>query len=137
MANIELLLNHINRYFNRQFITRSNQNKDIIVKVNKVLNDYFQSDEYMDKGLPTVNYLANILHMSAKYLSDLLKKETGRSAQDHIHDFIIEQASYMLLNSTKSISQISYQLGFEYPQYFSRVFKIKTGFTPSEYRSLH
>lgn len=137
VANIELLLSYVDRYFNRQFITRSNQNTEVITAFERVLDEYFDSNLSLDKGLPSVGYMADKLHMSANYLGDLLKKETGRSAQEHIHDYIIDKATYMLLNSSTNISQISYQLGFEYPQYFSRIFKKKTGLSPAEYRRLH
>ena len=95
------------------------------------------SDKSAELGLPTVNYIADQLHMSANYMSDVMRKETGRSAQDCIHDHMIEKASYTLLNSDSKISQISHRLGFEYPQCFSRVFKKKTGLTPGEYWIVH
>jgi AraC-like DNA-binding protein len=88
-------------------------------------------------GLPNVQYLANQMNFSSNYLSDLLKKETGKTAQEHIHLFIIEKAKNKLLNSNKSISEIGYALGFEYPQHFSNLFKLKTGVSPSEYRTLN
>lgn len=88
-------------------------------------------------GLPTVKYLANKVHLSSSYLSDLLKKETGKNAQEHIHFYLIENAKSMLLNSEKNINEIAYQLGFEYPQYFNKLFKKKTGTTPMEFRNLN
>lgn len=134
VSNIELLLNYCTRYYGRQFITRKNENKDTVTQVEQILQDYFSSTNPNDKGLPTVKYLADKVYLSPSYLSDLLKKETGRNAKDHIHYFIIEEAKNILLNSDKTISEIAYSLGFEYPQYFSRLFKQKTGTTPQEYR---
>lgn len=137
VSNIELLLNYCSRYYDRQFITRKSANKNILAKCENVLVAYFSSEELKNKGLPTVKHLAEQMHLSPNYLSDLLKKETGMNAQDHIHYFIIEEAKHILLSSDTSISEIAYQLGFEYPHYFSKLFKLKTGMTPVEYRSLN
>lgn len=134
VSNIELLLNYCNRYYDRQFITRTNSNKGLLSKFEDILIDYFESDLPREKGLPSVKYCADKLSLSANYLSDLLKKETGKNAQEHIHFHLIETAKEMLLSSTSSVSQIAYQLGFEYPQYFSKIFKKKTGVTPAAYR---
>ena len=136
-ANIELLLNYCSRYYARQFNTRTSANQDVLTRFERVLKDYFESDELMQKGMPTVQLLAEQVHLSADYLSDLLKKETGRSAKDHINDFVVNKAKYLLLNSQDTISGIAYDLGFNYPHYFSRLFKAKTGKTPQEYRSLN
>jgi AraC-like DNA-binding protein len=136
VSNIELLLNYCDRYYDRQFITRKNTNRDILAKVEEALNRYFQS-HIAKESLPTVKYLADKIHISPNYLSDLLKKETGMNAQDLIHYYLIEEAKILLLNSDKSISELAYSLGFEYPQYFSRLFKSKTGKTPAEYRNLN
>lgn len=100
------------------------------------MKSYFKNDELKVKGLPTVKYLADNVHLSANYLSDLLKKETGMNAQDHIHFYLIEEAKNILLNTDNSVGEIAYSLGFEYPQYFSKLFKQKTGQTPIEYRSV-
>ncbi|MXN90972.1 helix-turn-helix domain-containing protein [Flavobacterium sp. Sd200] len=137
VSNIEVLLNYCLRYYGRQFITRRNPNKDVVARVQKVIRDYFQSETLAKKGIPTVTYLADKVNLSANYLSDLLKKETGMNAQDHIHYHLIEEAKVVLLNSNKSIGEIAHQLGFEYPQYFSKLFKQKTGNTPHEFRSLN
>lgn len=134
VANIDLLLKYINRYFNRQFITRQHKNVEIITKLNQELDNYFSSELMITDGLPSVRFLAEKLHLSPNYMSDLLKKETGMKTQDLIHQHVIERSKYSLLNSNSSIAQISYQLGFEYPQYFSRLFKKKTGMTPAKYR---
>lgn len=137
ISNIELLLDYCTRFYDRQFYTRSNLNLDFVSKFEKLLKRYYQKNEVEEKGLPTVQYLAKHLNFSSNYLSDLLKKETGKTAQEHIHLFIIEQAKNKLLNSKSSISEIGYALGFEYPQHFSNLFKLKTGISPSEYRSLN
>jgi AraC-like DNA-binding protein len=137
VSNIELLLNYSVRFYERQFNTRSASNFDIVSKVEVLLKDYYKNNELIDKGQPTIQYLANQCHLSPSYLSDLLAKETGRSAKDHINDFLVEKAKNLLLNSTDSISGIAYTLGFNYPHYFGRLFKQKTGETPQEYRQLN
>jgi AraC-like DNA-binding protein len=134
VSNIELLLNYCSRYYGRQFITRKNGNLSVVSKVEKLLTESFKSDKLKENGLPTVKYLADHLHLSASYFSDLLKKETGMNAQDHIHYFLIEEAKNILLNTDQSVGEVAYSLGFEYPQYFSKLFKQKTGRTPVEYR---
>ncbi len=136
VSTIELLLNYCNRFYGRQFITRKATNRDILEKVEVLLKEYF-SNKRDSFGLPTVKYLADAVNLSPGYLGDLLKKETGLNAQEHIHHFIIEAAKNILLYSNQSISEIAFQLGFEYPQYFSRLFKQKTGTTPLEYRNLN
>ena len=136
VSTIELLLNYCSRFYGRQFITRKATNRDILEKVEILLKEYF-SNKTDSNGLPTVKYLAEVVNLSPGYLGDLLKKETGLNAQEHIHQYIIEEAKNILLNSSQSISEIAFQLGFEYPQYFSRLFKQKTGTTPLEYRNLN
>lgn len=137
VSNIELLLNYCSRYYGRQFITRKSSNSNTVTQVEKLLKSYFKSEQLKEIGLPTVKYLADNVHLSASYLSDLLKKETGMNAQDHIHYYLIEEAKNILLNSDNSVGEIAYSLGFEYPQYFSKLFKQKTGKTPIEYRNLN
>ncbi|WP_292010652.1 helix-turn-helix transcriptional regulator [Chryseobacterium sp.] len=137
VSNIELLLNYCSRYYGRQFITRKNSNRDIVAQVETTLHEYFNSDLLKDKRLPSVSYLADKVNLSPNYLSDLLKKETGMNAKDHIHYLLIEEAKNVLLGTSKSISEIAYDLGFEYPQYFSKLFKQKTGNTPQEFRNLN
>jgi AraC-like DNA-binding protein len=134
VSSLELLLNYCSRFYGRQFITRKNSNNDVVTKIEKMLSDYFKGGE---KGLPTVKYLADQVSLSPGYLSDLLKKETGKNAQDHIHFYLIEEAKNILLNTNKSVGEIAYSLGFEYPQYFNKLFKKKTGKTPVEFRSLN
>lgn len=135
VSNIQVLLNYCTRYYDRQFITRQTANSDVLSKVENFLSAYFHSEDLNEKGLPTVKYLSEQVHLSANYLSDLLKRETGMNAQDHIHHHLIDAAKDLLLNSDKSVSELSFGLGFEYPQYFSRLFKAKTGMTPLAYRS--
>lgn len=137
VSNIELLLNYCSRYYGRQFITRKNSNRDVLAQVESALQEYFASDKLKEKGLPSVSYLAGKVNLSPNYLSDLLKKETGMNAKDRIHHFLIEEAKNSLLGSNKSVSEIAYELGFEYPQYFSKLFKQKTGTSPQEFRSLN
>lgn len=137
VSNIELLLNYCSRYYGRQFITRRNSNTNTVTQIEKLLKEYFKSDKLKEAGLPTVKYLADNVHLSASYLSDLLKKETGMNAQDQIHYYLIEEAKNILLNTDNSVSEIAFSLGFEYPQYFSKLFKQKTGHTPIEYRNLN
>lgn len=136
-SNIELLLNYCARYYDRQFITRKTSNQDILKKVEDTLINYFQSADLSEKGLPTVKYLAQQVHLSPNYLSDLLKRETGMNARDRIHYYLIEEAKNLLLSTNKTVGALAFDLGFEYPQYFSRLFKSKTGSTPIEYRNLH
>lgn len=137
VSNIELLLNYCTRYYGRQFITRKNSNRDIVAKVENLIKEYFAKSDLKNNGLPTVKDLADALHLSPNYLTDLLKKETGMNAQDHIHYFLMEEAKSILMNTDSSVAEIAYSLGFEYPQYFSKLFKTKTGKTPKEYRNLN
>ncbi len=125
-SNIELLLNYCMRFYDRQFITRKAVNLDLLSKFEDILKNYFSSEQITEKGLPSVKYCAKEMHLSPNYLSDLLKKETGKTAQDHIHDFVIETAKNKLLGTNAPVSQIAYELCFEYPQYFSKIFKKKT-----------
>tara|TARA_Y100000389_G_scaffold140748_1_gene138637 strand:- start:1035 stop:1943 length:909 start_codon:yes stop_codon:yes gene_type:complete len=137
VSNIELILSYSFRFYERQFNTRSAQNTDIVSKVECLLKSYYQTNELILSGQPTIEYLANGCHLSSNYLSDLLSKETGRSAKEHINDFLIEKAKNFLVSSTDSISGIAYSLGFNYPHYFGRIFKKKTGKTPQEYRQMN
>jgi len=136
VSTIELLLNYCNRFYGRQFITRKATNRDILAKVEALLKQHY-SIKTLPNGLPTVKHLADAVHLSPGYLGDLLKKETGLNAQEHIHQYVIEEAKNILLNSNQSVSEIVFHLGFEYPQYFSRLFKQKTGKTPLEFRNLN
>jgi AraC-like DNA-binding protein len=137
IVNLESVLKYCSRYYDRQFYTRTNLNKDFIVRFEQYLEIHFNSEDLLMKGIPTVTECGQALNMSGSYLSDLLKLETGRSAKDHIHSYIIEKAKTLLLNSNSPISEVSYDLGFEYSQHFSKLFKLKTGISPSEYRNLN
>lgn len=133
ISQIELLLNYCTRFYSRQFITRKPSNNTIVGQVERILGAYFR--DHAEKRLPTVKELASQVFLSPGYLSDLLKKETGKNAQDHIHFHLIEAAKNLLMSTDKSIGEIAYVLGFEYPQYFNKLFKQKTGKTPQEFRS--
>ena len=137
VSNIELLLNYCLRFYDRQFYTRGNDNQDYASKFERLLADYFESDKPGELGLPTVKYCGDALQMSSHYLSDLLKKETGKGAQEHIYYHLIERAKNKLLSSKDPIGQIAFSLGFDYSQHFSKIFKSKTGMTPAEYRKLN
>lgn len=137
VSNIKLLLDYCTRYYDRQFYTRTNLNKDVVTKFELLLKDYYRSDKPLELGLPTVKFCGAELGLSPNYLSDLLKKLSGRNAQEQIHFFLIDKAKTKLLNSTAAISRIAYDLGFDYPQHFSKMFKSKTGMSPAEFRSLN
>lgn len=136
-SNLELLLDYCLRFYDRQFLSRTDLNQDVISKFEKILKTYYRASKAVELGLPSITYCANELNLSPKYLSDLLKKETGKAAQEHIHLFIIEKAKNILLNSQDSVSEVAYSLGFDYPQHFSNLFKSKTGNSPSEFRNLN
>ncbi|MCG8541361.1 MAG: AraC family transcriptional regulator [Clostridia bacterium] len=134
VSNLEVLLNYARRFYGRQFITRTRVNKDVVSRFEALLTDYFESKSLVDNGLPKVKYLAKKMGYSTNYLSDLLKKETGRNTKEHIDFELIEKAKFLLLGTEKSVAQVAYMLGFEYPGHFSKFFKKKTGISPSEYR---
>jgi AraC-like DNA-binding protein len=136
-SNIELLLNYCARYYDRQFITRKKVNTNLLRKFETILNSYFNSNDQQYKKLPSVKYFAELLFLSPNYLSDLLKKETGKTAQEYLHYYLIEEAKNNLLNTNDPINEIAFNLGFEYPQYFSKLFKSKTGMTPIAYRNMN
>lgn len=136
ISNIELLLNYCTRFYDRQFYTRTNFNQDYVSKFEEMLKNYFNSDKHLKLGIPTVSFCGEEMNMSGHYLSDLLKKETGMSAQEHIHQFIINKAKNLLLSTNDTVSQIAYDLGFEYPQHFSKIFKSKIGMSPLQYRKV-
>ncbi|MCS3870732.1 AraC-like DNA-binding protein [Chryseobacterium ginsenosidimutans] len=133
ISQIELLLTYSNRFYNRQFITRKAVNNDLVSKMEKLLDDYFNEEKSVE-GLPTVEYLASKLNLTARYLSDMLRQHTGQNAQHHIHDKLIEKAKEYLSNEQFSVSETAYQLGFEHPQSFSKLFKKKTELTPNEFK---
>lgn len=135
-SNIELFLNYCERFYDRQFITRDNVNRGILEKFEELLNGYFISDKPKTIGLPSVAYCADELHLSANYFGDLIKKETGKSAQEYIQNKIIDTAKSKVFEADKTINEIAYELGFKYPQHFTRLFKQRIGYTPNEYRKL-
>ena len=134
---IELFLNYCKRFYDRQFITRNKVNVDILARFEKVLDDYFASELLLVHGTPTVSYCAEKLFISPNYLGDLLKRETGKSAQEHVQFKLINMAKEKIFDNEKPISEIAYELGFKYPQHFTRMFKKETGYTPNEYRYLN
>ena len=134
ISSLELLLNFCLRFYERQFNTRTAQNKDIVTQVNNILKEYYHTGQLMKYGPPSLIYLGDKVNLSPTYLSDLLKKETGRSAKDHVNDFLVDKAKNLLWNTEDSVAEIAYSLGFNYPHYFSRLFKTKTGLTPQKYR---
>ena len=134
IAQIELILNYSNRFYKRQFITRKSANSDLLSKFEMLLNDYFNKETALMKGLPTVQYLADELHVSPHYLSDMLRTLTGQNAQQHIHHQLIEKAKEILSASNLSVAEIAYQLGFEHPQSFNKLFKRKTNLSPLQFR---
>ncbi|SDZ76282.1 Helix-turn-helix domain-containing protein [Arachidicoccus rhizosphaerae] len=137
VSNIELFLNYCMRFYDRQFITRSHVNKDILTRFEGLLDDYFESGKCEAEGLPTVSYCANELNFSTNYFRDLIKKEAGQSPLEFIQSRVIEKAKALIFGTNKNISEISYQLGFKYQQHFTRLFKQKVGYAPAEYRNLN
>lgn len=133
--NIELLLNYCLRFYERQFITRENVNRDILSRLDSLLDRYFSGETAAVRGFPTVKHCAEQLCLSSNYFGDLVKKETGRSAQEYIQNKAVEVAKERVLAPGKTISQVAYELGFQYPAHFTRLFKRVTGLTPNEYRS--
>jgi AraC family transcriptional regulator, transcriptional activator of pobA len=134
IAQLELLLTYGERYYNRQFITRKITNHTILARLEEILGDYFNSDDLIQKGLPTVQYVAEQLNVSPNYLSEVLRLLTGQSTKQHIHDKLLEKAKEKLSTTDLSVSEIAYELGFEHPQSFSKLFKSKMKVTPLEYR---
>ncbi|MCH5219205.1 MAG: helix-turn-helix transcriptional regulator [Muribaculaceae bacterium] len=135
--NIELLLNYCLRFYERQFITRENANHDVLIRLEKLLYEYFSSGKALTSGIPTVKYCAVELCLSPNYFGDLVKKETGRTAQEYIRSYAVEVSKEKILDPHKSISQVAFDMGFQYPQHFTRIFKKIVGQTPVEYRSTH
>jgi AraC-like DNA-binding protein len=137
VSNIELFLNYCRRFYDRQFITRTNANRDILMRFERLLNEYFQSGKAVELGLPSVAWCAENLHLSANYFGDLIKKETGSTALDYIQNRLITEAKERIFDHSLSINDIASGLGFKYQQHFTRLFKQKTGYTPNEYRNLN
>ena len=138
ISYLELILRYCRRFYERQFMTRADASNDILSRFEALLDEYFNSGELSNNGIPSVKYCADRLNLSANYLSDLLRKYTGKSALEHIQLKIVETAKSLLLyHSEKTVNEIAYDLGFEYPQYFSRLFKKRVGLSPTEFRTLN
>ena len=134
ISQFEVLLNYSERFYHRQFLTRKIANHKILNRLEDILKEYFNSDDLIIKGLPTVQFIAESLNVSPNYLSSLLKVLTGQSTQQHIHNKLIEKAKERLSTTNLSVSEIAYELGFEHPQSFSKLFKTKTNLSPLEFR---
>jgi len=136
VSNIELFLHYCERFYDRQFITREKPHQGVMEKFETLLKDYFQTDKPQQLGLPSVAYFAGELHLSSSYFGDLIKRETGKTAQEYIQEKVIDLAKERIFNIDQSIAEVAYHLGFKYPQHFTRLFKQKTGISPTEYRTL-
>ena len=132
-----MLLDYCVRFYERQFITRSNVNSDVLRRFERLLDEYFRSEAPRREGVPTVRRFAERICLSPNYFGDLVKRETGRTAQEHIQARLIDMAKERILDRDKSVAEIAYELGFKYPQHFSRLFKKITGCTPNAYRALN
>src|SRR2546423_10311278 len=137
VSTIELFLNYCVRFYDRQFITRDNIHKGILERFENLLNKFYQSDKPQTIGLPSVAYCAGELNLSANYFGDLIKKEIGKTAQEYIQMKVIDVAKEKIFDHNKSVSEIAYELGFKYPQHFTRLFKQRVGQSPNEYRRLN
>lgn len=135
IKQIELLLSYCDRFYQRQFLTRKQANNNYLLSFERLLDDYFNSQEMLSSSIPSVGFFAGKLNLSANYLSDMLRSSTGQSAQQHIQQKLIEKAKALLSSTELTVSEIAYQLGFEYPQSFSKLFKNKTHKTPKEFRA--
>jgi len=135
VSNLDLLLKYCDRYYNRQFLTRKKINSDLLSRLELLLDDYFNNDKLTINGIPSVHSIADQLHLSANYLSDMLRVQTGQTTQQHIQNRLIEKAKELLSTTSMSVSEIAYQLGFEHPQSFHRLFKSRTSLSPLEFRS--
>lgn len=134
VAHIELLLTILTRFYDRQFVTRELQNRDLLARLERFLNDWFTSDRPQTEGLPSVAQCAKALSLSSNYFGDLIRRKTGLSAQEHIHRVILDKAKELLSDSSNSIAEVAYALGFKYPQHFSRLFRKIEGVSPADYR---
>ena len=134
LSNIELLLTYSRRFYNRQFITRNEVDSSLLSNFERYLHEYFSQNDIESKGIPEVNYFSEKLNLSSKYLSDMLKSLTGKTTKEHINFMLLNKAKQLLLATDKSVAEVAYQLGFEYPQYFSRFFKERTGESPKSFR---
>ncbi|WP_276363614.1 helix-turn-helix transcriptional regulator [Daejeonella sp. H1SJ63] len=137
VSNIELLLDYCVRFYDRQFVTRDHVHHGILEKFESLLNEYFQSERPQMVGLPSVAYCADKLNLSPNYFGDMVKKETGKTAQEYIQSKLIDLAKERIFDTSKTVSQIAFELGFKYPQHFTRLFKQRVGYTPLEFRTLN
>lgn len=135
LSNLELFFSYCSRFYDRQFLTRGKASQDIVQQFERLLSDHFAQDSLIEAGLPDVKYFASQLHLSGNYLSDLLKKYTGQSTQEHIHLKLVDKAKALLWGTEKPISEIAYDLGFEHPSHFTKLFKNRTGVSPREFRN--
>lgn len=135
ISNLDLLLKYSDRFYNRQFLTRKKVNNDLLSRLENLLDDYFKHDQLVINGIPTVHFVAEQLNLSANYLSDMLRVQTGQTTQQHIQNRLIEKAKDLLSTTEMSVSEIAYQLGFEHPQSFHRLFKNRTSVSPLEFRA--
>ena len=134
ISQLSTLLKYANRFYERQFINRKELSNDLLEQFNQQLSAYFDSGQLEENGIPSIEQIADKLSVSQRYLSDTLKKETGKTSTEHLQLYLIDEAKNILLNPHKTISEVAYELGFEYPPYFSRLFKKKEGISPSAYR---
>jgi len=134
ISQLDTLFKYANRFYERQFLNRKEISNDLLEQFNQHLTEYFESGQLQEKGIPSIEQIANKMSVSQRYLSDTLKKETGKTTTEHLHLHLIDEAKNILLQPNKSISEVAYELGFEYPPYFSRLFKKKEGMSPTEYR---
>lgn len=132
--HLQLLLSYSQRYYQRQFNTRSAHNSDLLSRFEQLLKTYYQEGRFAEEGQPPLRYFASELQLSANYLSDLIKKETGYGVKEKIQQFIVDKAKVLLLQTELNINELAYRLGYNYPHYFSRMFKAKTGLSPNQYR---
>ena len=137
LAHVDSILRYSQRFYKRQFINRAVSSGHTASKFNSMLNSYFENGLMKEKGLPTVNFIASELNLSPRYLSDLLKQETGKTALDLIHVFLISEAKNLLTGANQSVSEIAYGLGFENPPYFSRLFRKEVGMSPNEFKKMN
>ncbi|WP_276481671.1 helix-turn-helix domain-containing protein [Paraflavitalea pollutisoli] len=137
LSNLELLLSYCARFYDRQFLTRVKAGNDIVEKFDRLLDDHFAQDNLVASGVPDVKFFAAQLHLSPNYLSDMLHKYTGKSTQEHIHLKLVDKAKHLLWSTEKPVSEIAFELGFEHPSHFTKLFKNKTGHSPREYRQLN
>ena len=134
ISQLDTLLKYANRFYERQFLNRKELSNDLLEQFNGYITEYFESGQLQEKGIPSIEKIADNMSISKRYLSDTLKKETGKTTSEHLQLLLVDEAKNILLQPNKSISEVAYELGFEYPQYFSRLFKKKAGISPTEYR---